>query len=183
MRPEKVQLVRDLQGLLSASTGLFLVTYKGLTVAEFAELRARLAEVDVECHVVPNRLLQRAAAESGMEELAAAALTDDTAMVTGTGEVTRVAQALRTFARGHKAVSFKNGVFEGKLYAGEDTARLADLPPREVILAQVLGLLQAPMGQLVSVLNAKVASVVYVLRAYADKQESGQQTETAVEDA
>ena len=183
MRPEKVQLVRDLQGILSASAGLFLVTYKGLTVEEFAELRSRLAEVDAECHVVPNRLLLRAAAEDGMADLAEAALAGDTAMVTGSGEVTRVAKALRAFSRGHSAVAFKNGVFEGKLYSSEDTARLADLPTREVILAQFLGLLQAPMGQLVSVLNAKVASIVYVLRAYADKQESGQQTETAVEDA
>ena len=182
MRPEKVQLVQDLQGLLSSSAGLFLVSYKGLTVSDFAELRGRLAEVDAECHVVPNRLLLRAAAENGLETLAASALADDTAMVSGGQDATEVAKALRGFARQHKEVSFKAGVFEGKLYSREDTARLAELPPREVVLAQLLGLLQAPMGQLVGVLNAKVASIVYVLRAYADSKESGQQTEPAVED-
>ena len=81
-----------------------------------------------------------------------------------------LAKAVREFAKGRDQVKVKLAVVEGTLLSEADTYALADLPAREVLLAQLLGLLQAPAGQLVRVLNAKVASIVYVLNDYCTKK-------------
>ena len=82
-----------------------------------------------------------------------------------------MAKLLADFSKGHKTLVFKLGLLSGKVLTVEDTKALAELPSREILLAQFLGLLQATPRQLVTVLNAKVASVVYALKAYADKKE------------
>ncbi|MBT3379442.1 MAG: 50S ribosomal protein L10 [Lentisphaerae bacterium] len=171
MRPEKQQLVADIRTMLESSTCYFLVTYNGLTAADFESFRIDLAEAEGECHVVPNRLFKRAAADTGAE-LPADALVGDSALVAALGDPIAVARVIRKFGRAHKDVGFKLAVLEGAVCSSEEAAELADLPSREVLLAQFLGLLQAPMGQLVSVLNAKVSSIAYVLSSYLDKQEN-----------
>jgi len=171
MRPEKQQLVADLRRLIEPCSGIFLISYKGLTVSQFAEFRSSLVEYGAECHVVPNRLLLRAAAECGLDELAGLALEEDNAIVTGGSDVVAIAKKVREFAKKHDAVAIKHGVLDGALISGQQVSDLADLPPREVLLAQLLGVLVAPAQQLVGVLNAKSASVVYALKAYLDKKE------------
>jgi len=171
MRPEKHQLVHDICELLAGAPSLFLIAYKGLTVRAFSDLRAALEEAEARCVVVPNRLLKRAAAEAGLDGLAALDLAGDTALVTcGDGPVA-VAKVLKEFARNHPEVAFKLGAVQGQLCTAEQAQAIADLPPREVLLAQLLGLLQAPARQLATVLNAKVASIVYVVSAYLKQKE------------
>lgn len=171
MRAEKTQLLNDLQGLLTASSGAFLMAYKGTKVSEFSTLRKGLAEVKSECHVVPNRLMKRAADGCGLTALGALRITGETLLVSGGADPVKVAKLLADFGKEHKSLTFKLGVLSGKLLTVEDTKALAQLPSREILLAQVLGLLQATPRQLVTVLSAKVASVVYALKAYADKKE------------
>lgn len=171
MRPEKLQLSKDIQALLGSSSGVFMVTYKGLKVSEFGELRKGLAGLGCECHVVPNRLLRRAAVDLGVAELADLKFTGETAVVTGGRDPARCAKFLKGFAKDHQALGFRFGLLDRRLIAAGSVETLADLPPREVLLAQLLGVLQGPSRQLVSVLNAKTASVLYVLRAYLDKQD------------
>jgi len=171
MRLEKKQIVADIRAMIESSTCYFLVTYRGLTAAEFAGFRVELAEVEGECHVVPNRLFGRAAVELGTE-LPNDALIGDSAMVAASGDPVAVARVIRNFGRAHKGVTFKLAVLEGALCSSEEASSLADLPSREVLLAQFLGLLQAPMGQLVGVLNAKVSSIAYVLNAYLNTREN-----------
>lgn len=171
MRPEKKQLVADIRAMIESSTCYFLVTYKGLTAASFESFRADLAEAQGECHVVPNRLFSRAAAELGTE-LSKDGLVGDSAVVAALGDPVAVARVIREFGREHEGVTFKLAVLEGTVCSPEEASWLADLPSREVLLAQFLGLLQAPMGQLVGVLNAKVSSIAYVLNAYLSKQEN-----------
>ncbi len=171
MRAEKKQLVLDIQALLEASPDLFLISYKGLTAEDFNELRERLASIGGGCHVVPNRLFRRATLAAGLEALAEAELKEDNALVMGGEDVVAVAKVLKEFAKEHDQVAVRCGVVDGRFCPAEAAAQLADLPPREVLLAQLLGLLEAPAAQLVRVLNAKVASIVYVLNAYLSKKE------------
>lgn len=166
MRHEKIQLVNDLSRLINASNNLFLVTYKGLKVADFDDLRTKLAEVDSECHVVPNRLFLRAAAECGLDSLAEYQLKGDSALVTGGSDAAAVAKLIRKFSDAHGALKVKIGCMDGNLLEPEDVEALAKLPGREVLLAQLLGVLQGPSRQLAGVLYNRIASVVYVLNAY-----------------
>jgi large subunit ribosomal protein L10 len=171
MRPEKQQLVADIQALIEASNCLFLVTYKGLSAEDFGSLRSELEKVEAECHVVPNRLFLRAAEAAGQTELAGVELVGDAAMV-GTGaDPVATAKVLRDFGKDHPELGMRLGVLANKLYSAEEAIGMADLPSKEVLQAQLLGLLQAPASQLASVLNAKVASIVYVLNAYLRSKE------------
>jgi large subunit ribosomal protein L10 len=171
MRAEKTQLVHDIRTLLESSSSLFLIGFKGLTAADFRVLRSSLRACGGECHVIPNRLLKIAAAGSGLATLGEAELKLDTALVSGGADPVGVARALRDFAKTRPGAAIKLAVVEGKLCTGSQAVALADLPPRDVLRAQLLGLLNAPATQVVQVLNAKVASVVFVLNAYLSQKE------------
>lgn len=170
MRAEKTQMVQNLKKLLSERP-VVLISYKGLKAKVFNEFRGKLATLGAECHVVPNTLLRIASQELGMDGLANAGLSGDTAMVSGACDPVAMVKMVLEFAKGKDQVSLKLSYIEGSALSGNDTRALADLPPREVLLAQLLGLLQAPGSQLVRVLNAKVASIVYVLDAFCKKNE------------
>lgn len=171
MRPEKQQLVQDIQAILGKSESLFLITYKGLTAAQFADLRGRLAGVGSECHVIPNRLFKRAARDTGITALTDVALAGDNACVTGGTDTVGVAKILKTYAKENEKVTVRLAVVDGTYCDAAGAAQLADLPAKEVLQAQLLSLLQAPARQLVGVLHAKLASVVYVLNAYLKEKE------------
>jgi len=171
VRAEKKRLNQDIQALLTRSSGVFLVMYKGMKVSEFGELRKGLPALDAACHVVPNLILQHAAAELGIRELAEMELTGETALVTGGKDPAKSAKYLKGFRKNHPALTVKFGILERKLISAQAVETLADLPPREVLLARFLGVLEAPKRQLVTVLNAKAASVLYVLLAYINKKE------------
>ncbi len=171
MRAEKKQLVRDIGKLLESSDHVFFVGYKGLKVKQFSELRASLNKVGAECHVVPNRLVRKAAEFTGLTGLADQELTEDNAMISGGSDTVAVAKVLRDFTRGNDKVTVKLGSLSGRVLNVADIQELALLPSREVILAQLLGVLQAPARNLVGVLSAKTSSIVYALKAYMDKQQ------------
>lgn len=172
MRAEKEQLRKDIQSLLEKSSGAFLVAYKGLKVSHFREFRKHLAEAGSECHVVPNRIFRMAATESGMADLGSLKFTGETALITGGNDPVRVAKLVKDFGKDHAALMARFGVLNRKMISAADVKALAELPPREYLLAQLLGLMQAPTRQLVTVLNAKVASIVHVLQAYTEKNKA-----------
>lgn len=172
MRAEKNQLVQDIAAMLQSSNSFILIHYKGMSVGAFGELRAGLEKVGSECHVVPNRLFKHAAKAAGIDLLEDVSLTGDTALVTPGEDVVGTAKVVKNFAREEEGASFKLSVVDGSLCTAEETATIADLPSKEVLQAQLLGLLQAPAGQLVRVLNASVASIVYVLSAYQHDKEN-----------
>jgi large subunit ribosomal protein L10 len=170
MRAEKHQLVHDIKELLGLSTGFFLIGYKGLTTAALTDLRGRLAAVGGQCHIVPNRLFKRAAAAGGISAIAPVSVAGDNAVVCG-GDLVAVAKIVRDFAKSHDKAPIRLGVVSGQVITADQVGQLADLPPREVLLAQLLGVLQAPASNLARVLNAKLASVVYVLNAHLKNKE------------
>lgn len=172
MRVEKKQIVNDIGAMIEKSAYVYMISYKGLKVREFDELRSELYKLGSRCYVLKNTLVRKAAELKGMSKLAGMRVTHDTAVVIGNGDAGSVAKALSEFAKKNKAVVLKGGYIEGAVLTSADVEAIADLPPREVLLAQLLGLLQAPARNLVSLLHAKLSSVVYVLDSYRRKKES-----------
>lgn len=170
MRFEKQQMVEVISSRLKNRPSVF-ISYQGLKANVFNEFRGSLTAIGAECHVVPNTLVKKAAEKLGMNDLASAPLMNDTAMVSGECDAVQMAKMIREFAKSKSQVKIKFGVLDGRLLSASDVEALSDLPSREVLLAQLLGVLQAPGSQLVRVLNAKLASIVYVLDAYCKKKE------------
>lgn len=169
MRPEKVSIVEDLQNKLNASPFLFVADYTGLTVDKFGELRNRLAGVGARCHVVKNTFLKKAAKEAGYPELGE--LRGQNAMIVGDKDVAAAAKVLKAFNKEFQKPVVKTGVVDRAVVSSDQINAIADLPSREVLLATLLGVLNAPASKLVRVLNEPASALARVLKAKADKDQ------------
>lgn len=167
MHPAKESIVIDLEAKLNASPFLFVADYTGLKVAQFAELRTRLWNVGASCHVVKNTFLRRAAKSAGLPELAE--LKGQTAIVVGEKDVAAAAKVLKNFTAEFKKPEMKTGVVDRIVVTTEQIKAIADLPSREVLLATLLGTLNAPASKLVRVLNEPASSLARLLQAKAEK--------------
>jgi len=170
-RPEKVAAVEQIREDLQASQAVFVTDYRGLTVTQMTKLRRKLREVGTEYRVVKNTLARRAAAEAGVEALEQL-LAGPTAVAFAKQDPVATAKALNEFAKDSKILEIRGGLLEGKLLGVDDIQALADLPQREVLLAQVLGGMQAPIAGFVSVLQGTLRSLVYALNAVREKKEA-----------
>ncbi len=171
MRFDKIQLATDISKSLESSEYIYFVSYKGLKVDEFSELRDELAKTESECHVYKNRIIKKAAELVKLEEIANMELIEDTAVVTGVGDPSATAKVIKNFAKSHNVLSVKKGYYDGEMLTKEDVEELADLPTKEVLQSLLLGVLEATPRNFVSVLNTKVTTIVNVLNAYKDKLE------------
>ena len=167
MHPAKESIVIDLEAKLNASPFLFVADYTGLKVAQFAELRTRLWNVGASCHVVKNTFLRRAAKSAGLPELDG--LNGQTAIVVGDKDVAAAAKVLKNFTAEFKKPEMKTGVVDRIVVTTEQIKAIADLPSREVLLATLLGTLNAPASKLVRVLNEPASSLARLLQAKAEK--------------
>lgn len=172
MRSEKIHLVEYIGDVMKSSEFLYFISYKGLSVKHFSELRNKIAQVEGQCHVLKNRLIQKAAELGEIAGLGDFELKETTAMVSGSGDPSAVAKIISDFGKSNEQVAVKGGYFEGALLSVDDVKAIAELPPKEVLQAQLLGVLQAPARNFVSVLNAKAATILNVLNAYKDKLEN-----------
>jgi large subunit ribosomal protein L10 len=122
--------------------------------------------------VLKNRFITKMAELNGMSALAEFKLTGDTAMISGKGDAGPVAKAIKAFSSETKGVlSAKGGYFDGEILNSEQVIAIADLPGKDALRAQLLGLLVAVPTGLVRVLNAKASSIVNVINAYKNKLE------------
>ena len=169
MRIEKKQIVSDIGRIMENSAFLYMVSYKGLKVKEFDQLRLDLEKVEAQCHILKNSLISKAAESKNIDNLASMKLAGDTALISGGGDPGTVAKTLSNFAQKHKVVSFKGGYLDGSVLSGVNVESISKLPPREVLLAQLLGTLQAPTRNLASLLNTKLSGIVYVINSYKEK--------------
>jgi large subunit ribosomal protein L10 len=169
MKAEKTLLIEDVLRRVNASPFMFVVDYTGLTVDKFAELRKRLRGTGAEIHVFKNTLVRKAAEKAGYPSDIGSALTGQTAVVTGEKDVCAAAKVMKTFADEFEKPQLKAGVLDGKFLDTAAIKALASLPSREVLLAQLLGVLQAPAGKLVRTLNEPAASLARVLKAKSEK--------------
>jgi large subunit ribosomal protein L10 len=171
MRPEKLSIIREIEAALAGSEYVYLVDYNGMSVAQFSELRGALAEAGAELHIQKNTFLGIALGEGKKADLGDC-LMGPTGVVTGTGDATVVAKVLAKYSKDNEVPSFKGGTFGEQALSAEDIEALAKIPPREVLLSQLVGTVQAPMTNLVGVMNAKVLSLLYVLNAIEDKKKN-----------
>ena len=116
-------------------------------------------------------MIRKAAAELKIDALDALDLTKSTAMVYGKGDCGAVAKSIAEFSKKNEQVQTKGGYVDAAFLSPADVAAIADLPSREVMLAMLLGLIQAPARNLVSVINQGVAQIVNVTNAYKEKLE------------
>jgi large subunit ribosomal protein L10 len=169
MRPEKASIVSDLAEKLNGSPFIFVTDYQRMKVDQFGDLRNRLTPAGAEVRVVKNSFLKRAMSDSGLPDIADK-LSGQTAIVMGQRDVAPVAKILKTFAAEFKIAALKIGVIDKSVLSAREIEALADLPPREVLLAQLLGLLLSPATKLVRLLNEPAASLARLLNAKAEKE-------------
>lgn len=169
MRPEKITIVEDLQAKLNASPFVLVTDYTGLRVDQFSILRNRLAAISSECKVVKNTFLRRALSEAGLPDISTE-LKGQTAIVIGEKDVAAAAKVLKAFVAEFKKPEIKLGIVGNAIVSTDELNAIADLPSREVLLAQLLGVLQAPASTLVRLLNEPASSLARVLKAKAEAQ-------------
>jgi len=172
MRIEKQYLVNSIVDAVKNSDFVYFISYAGLTVKLFPELRNQLAAQGASCRVMKNALIKKAAAQLELDGVEAIDLTASTAMVFGNGDCSAVAKLLVEFGKKQEQVKAKGGYMDGAVLSSAEVGALADLPAKPVLQAMLLGVLQAPARNLVTVLNAKAASIVNVVNAYKEKLEN-----------
>ena len=170
-RPEKVAVVEEVRERLASSTAAVLTEYRGLSVAEMAQLRTTLAAAGGEYKVFKNTLVRRAV-DGGPHQGISPWLTGPTAIAFVSGEITAVAKALRDYSRANPHLVLKGGILGEGLLSPAELAALAELPSREVMLARFAGMLAAPMQQLAGLLQALPRNLAYGLSALVDLRRS-----------
>ena len=181
-RDQKAAVVDEMVGQIQGSEAIFAVDYRGITVSQVAELRTKLRESDTRLRVVKNSLSERAADEAGAEPLKPM-LVGPTALAFVNGDAALAAKALAEAARRLNLLDFKGGVMNGTALSADDVRTIARLPAREVLHAQLVGTIAAPLTGLARGLNALIAGVAIQLQAIADQGLIGQGAPAAAEPA
>ena len=167
MHPAKASVVTDLNKRLNDSPFIFVADYTGLNVIQFSELRTRLDKAGARCQVVKNSYLRLAAKGAGLPDLGE--LRGQNAIVTGEKDVAAAAKVLKNFTAEFKKPTIRTGVVDRLIVTTEQIQTIADLPSRDVLLSQLLGVLQAPASKLVRLLNEPASQLARVLQARAEK--------------
>lgn len=170
-REKKEQLVADYVDKLSRSNAVFLTDYRGLTVSEMESLRAKIREAGGGFSIVKNTLAARAL-EAASLPVPEDMLKGPTAIGLVYEEAPAVAKVLTDFAKDTEILQVKGGIMEGNVLSPKQISSLASMPPREVILAQLLGLIQQPGNGVAGVINAAGNKLAATVKAYADRLEN-----------
>ncbi|MCU1461075.1 MAG: ribosomal protein [Acidimicrobiales bacterium] len=168
-RPEKVAVVDEVRERLSAASAAILTEYRGLNVTEISRLRRALREAGGDYKIYKNTLVRFAARDLGLAEFEAM-LTGPTAIAFVETDAAAVAKALRDFGRTNPALVVKGGLLGTKVLSAGDTSALAELPSRDVLLAQLAGAMAAPMRTFAGLLQALPRSLAYGLKALLDQR-------------
>lgn len=171
VRSVKTKKVDELAALLEGAKSIVLNDFTGLDVADISELRRMCRENDITYTVVKNTLAKRTFHAIGLDEIEPL-LEGPTAIALSREDEVAPAKVLDMFARDYELPRFKGAYVAGRLLDEEATKRLASLPSKEVLLAQVVGTLQAPMRGLVNCLGASLRDLVQVLKAISEQKEA-----------
>jgi large subunit ribosomal protein L10 len=166
---EKQQIVAELAEKLKRAVTGVLVDYKGINVANDTKLRAEFRREGVDYSVQKNTLVRLAAREAGLIGLDKL-LKGTTAIAMSETDLVAPAKIIARFTMGKEKLNIKGGFIEGKVVNQADINELAKLPPKEVLIARVLGGFNAPISGFANVLRANLTGLVRVLNAYAEKQ-------------
>jgi len=173
LKEKKEQMIDELAGSLSRCTIAVATDYRGLTAKEMVQLRRRLTDVGIEYRVIKNTLTRFAAEKAGKSQLEAL-LTGPVAIAFGYDDVVKPAQILREHIRSASSVlQIKGGVMGDRLLTAEDIANLATMPTRDILIARLVGQLQAPLQGLHNALSAPLRGLLNLMQARIRQIEGG----------
>ena len=167
-RAQKEQMVADYVEKMSNSQALILTDYRGLSVADLSDLRRKLREVDGVFQVVKNTLFTRALEEAGLP-IPSEHMDGPVAVGYCLADAPPVAKTMMDYAKEMDLLQVRGAILGANVLDREGVKGLADLPPREVLLAQLVGAVQGPMSSLVSTMQAPMRELVQVLQARAEQ--------------
>jgi large subunit ribosomal protein L10 len=170
---EKTAVVEELTDKFRQSSGAVLTEYRGLTVAQLSELRGSL-KGNATFAVVKNTLTKIAVTEAGLGDQLASMLSGPSAIAFVEGDVAQAAKGLLDFAKANPLLVIKGGVLDGKPLSAAEVGKLADLEPREVLLAKLAGAMKASMANAASVFNALPTQMAQLTDALRAKVEAGE---------
>jgi large subunit ribosomal protein L10 len=175
-REQKAAAVEEISSALTDAEAIFAVDYRGISVPQAAELRARLADADATFRIVKNRLAKRAAESAGTEEIADL-FEGPIALTFVKGDPVGAAKTLATFGREHKLLEFKGGLMEGERLEPDQFSAIARLPGLEVLRGQLVGVAASPITGLARGLGAMLSGLTVALGQIQEKGLVGSEAE------
>ncbi len=172
-RKKKEELVAQYVESFSRSRALFFTDYRGLSVSGMEELRSKIREADGSYAVVKNTLALRALEEAGLP-IPESLMAGPVAISFAYGDVPPLAKVLTDFSKQTEILNVTGGILDGAVLDAAAVKAVADLPPRDVVMAQLLGLMQQPGNLLAGVLSAAGNKLAGTIKAYADKLETSE---------
>src|SRR3954462_7169267 len=167
-REQKAAAIAQIAQNIQEADAVYAVDYRGISVPQAAELRAKLREADTRFQVVKNTLTERAADEAGAEALKEL-LEGPTALTFVFGDAAPAAKALRDYARATELLPFKGGLMDGNVLTADDISAIARLPSREMLYAQLVGVVAHPIAGLARTLNQLIGGLAVALGQIQEK--------------
>jgi large subunit ribosomal protein L10 len=167
-RPEKVQAVAEIKERLEGSSAVFMAEYAGLSVKEQRTLRRALSDAEGDFKVYKMTLARIAATELGRDEMLEM-LVGPTGLTFARGDAAATAKVLRDFSKDHARLIIKGALLGTEVLTPERVAALADLEPRDVLLAKIAGALQAPMAAMAGLMAAMPRNLASMIKQLIDK--------------
>ncbi len=168
--PKKIAVVEEYTDKFKKAKGVYLTDYTGIDVKTIDDLRKKFRENNIEYKVLKNRLAKIAFKNAGIDDMDSY-LQGVTSFVIGYDDPVIPAKIINEFHKKTKLLNLKAAYLEGTVFGPEDAAKLADLPSREAMLSQIVGLLQAPMSKLVGTLQAPLQKMVGLLESLKEKKQ------------
>jgi large subunit ribosomal protein L10 len=172
-RDQKAVAIAEIAAHIDESHAIFAVDYRGISVPQVAELRAKLRDADATFTVVKNSLTERAADQAGAETLKEF-LAGPTALTFVRGDVATAAKAIADYGRATQLLPFKGALMDGATLDVEQIRTLSRLPSREILYGQLVGVIASPVTGLVRTLNALLGGLAVALGQVREKKESGE---------
>ncbi len=172
-REQKAVAIEEIAANIDESHAIFAVDYRGISVPQVAELRAKLRDSDASFKVVKNSLTERAADQAGAETLKDY-LAGPTALTFVRGDVATAAKTIADYARATQLLPFKGGLMDGAPIDVDQIRSLSRLPSREVLYGQLVGVVASPVTGVVRTLSALISGLASALGQVRDKKDSGE---------
>jgi large subunit ribosomal protein L10 len=170
--PQKINTVAEIKKLFDDAGSIFITDYQGLSVAEITSLRKNLRENQITYRVAKNTLLKLAAHQAGVGDEIDEHLTGPTAVAFAGEDAAMAAKILHDSYKDRELPRMKMFVVDGQVFDGREIKRLADLPPREILLAQVVAAVESPFSELVGTLDGFFRKLVGSIEALTEKKKS-----------
>jgi large subunit ribosomal protein L10 len=172
-REQKAAAIEEIAGQIQESEAIFAVDYRGITVAQVAELRVKLQDSDASLRVVKNTLTERAADQTDTAVLKPL-LAGPTALTFVRGDVAGAAKAIADAQKTTNTLAFKGGMLNGEALEADQIVALSKLPSREVLYQQLVGMVASPLTGMARGLNALIGGVAIALGGVLEKKQSGE---------